>query len=138
MLGKLARDLRLLGYDVAYARPTEADEAVLERARAEHRTLLTRDKQLAERAGGSGVLLRGAHGAELEEAVVALGLQPTRDAFLSRCTECGERLVRCGLPDPSVPGDVDAAWKCPACGHRYWEGTHVEDMRRRLAPYWRE
>lgn len=136
MLGKLARDLRLLGYDVAYAGPEQPDDDVLERALAEERMLLTRDKALAHRAGPRGVLLRSAHGEELAETLAALGLRPREADFLSRCTECGERLVACSLPDLDVPADVAQAWKCPSCGHRYWEGTHVTDMRRRLARHW--
>lgn len=133
MLGRLARDLRLLGHDVAYAEPTASDEAVLARARLEGRILLTRDRALATRAGDLGLLLSGPHGTELDEAASLLGLTPARHAFLTRCTECGAKLVPATLPDPQVPADVATAWACSACCHRYWEGTHVADMRRRLA-----
>jgi len=52
MLGKLARYLRMCGYDAAYAldRGLEADEDLLAVARDEGRQLLTRDRQLADRA----------------------------------------------------------------------------------------
>lgn len=137
MLGKLARDLRFLGYDVAYAQSTESDEAVLTRARSEQRLLLTRDKLLATRAGDDGVLLSGPHGDELDETVARLGLAPIERDFLTRCSECGARLVDARLPDAEVPADVARAWRCPSCGHRYWEGTHVVDMRRRLSRHFR-
>jgi len=61
MLGKLATYLRMCGHDAAYAldegRDTEADDELLAAARAEDRTLLTRDVQLAERADDRGFLL---------------------------------------------------------------------------------
>lgn len=138
MLGRLARDLRLLGYDVAYAEPTEPDDAVLRRALAEQRLLLTRDKLLAARAGSAGVLLSGTHGAELDETIARLGLAPLERDFLTRCSECGARLVDARLPDAAVPADITHAWRCPWCGHMYWEGTHVVDMRRRLARHFRD
>jgi len=48
MLGKLARWLRILGYDVAYD-PNADDEALVQRAVNEGRILLTKDRRLVER-----------------------------------------------------------------------------------------
>lgn len=51
MCGTLATYLRMCGYDVAYAldRDAEADDRLLDLAAAEDRTLVTRDRELAER-----------------------------------------------------------------------------------------
>ena len=56
MLGSLVTYLRMCGYDAADAldRGIEADERLLELAREEGRTLLTRDRQLAARARTDG------------------------------------------------------------------------------------
>jgi len=48
MLGKLARWLRVLGYDAAYERRISDDDLV-RRARSEGRILLTRDTRLVRR-----------------------------------------------------------------------------------------
>ncbi len=48
MLGKLARWLRILGYDTAYERDV-SDEELIERVGHEKRWLLTRDRYLAQR-----------------------------------------------------------------------------------------
>lgn len=140
MLGHLARDLRLLGYDAAYdAQAT--DRALLERARREARTLLTMDRALAQRAGPDGVLVRAVDAdAALVEVLDALDLRPPPDALLTRCTRCGGALV----PVPSaaagdaVPPEVAQAHptldRCAACGHHYWEGTHARNIRARLRP----
>lgn len=131
MLGRLARDLRLLGYDVAYAGPDEPDGVILARAREEGRLLLTKDRELASRAGASGVLLERAD--ELEELVDRLGLRPRRADFLTRCTACGARLVAGPRgADDEAPADVERVARCPACGHVYWEGSHVAAIRARL------
>jgi len=53
MLGSLARWLRIMGYDTEYARGM-SDSDILARSRVEGRIVLTRDRQLAERAGARG------------------------------------------------------------------------------------
>jgi len=55
MLGRLARWLRILGYDTAYEKVI-TDEALLERVIRDDRWLLTRDRRLALRK-----LLRDRH-----------------------------------------------------------------------------
>lgn len=50
MLGKLAKWLRLLGYDTAYENDAP-DHELARRARAEGRILLTRDRELSARRG---------------------------------------------------------------------------------------
>ncbi|NLF02923.1 MAG: hypothetical protein GX601_18320 [Anaerolineales bacterium] len=50
MLGRLAKWLRLLGYDAEYDN-SASDTELARRARAEGRVLLTRDYELANRPG---------------------------------------------------------------------------------------
>lgn len=141
MLGDVARDLRLLGYDVAYDARAE-DAELLERAHAEGRVLVTRDRALAVRAGPAGALLLPGEG--VAALADRLGLRPTSADFLTRCTSCGAPLralpreLQAGL----VPNDIIrrgvAAWRCEACGHVYWEGSHVAAIRARLGPLLRD
>ncbi|TFG55378.1 MAG: hypothetical protein E4H30_07370 [Methanomassiliicoccus sp.] len=56
MLGSLSRWLRLLGYDAEYVRDA-SDREMLSLLQGNDRLLLTRDRQLAERAGDRGVLI---------------------------------------------------------------------------------
>ena len=56
MLGSLARWLRIMGYDSIYEGNID-DTVLLHRAAAEQRFLITRDKQLALRAGDGGILI---------------------------------------------------------------------------------
>ena len=136
MLGKLARYLRLCGYDAAYAldEGVEADDELLAWARREGRALLTRDATLAGRADDASLLESREIDAQLRE----LG---TGDVDLSiadpprRCGRCNGRLV--AVPaDESTPayapgaGDVDC-WRCVDCGQYFWKGSHWEDVRER-------
>jgi len=85
MLGKLATYLRMCGYDTVYAldREVEADDRILAIARAERRTLLTRDRELAGRTDDSVLLTTRAITDQLRELQSAgfrleLSDRPTR------------------------------------------------------------
>ena len=54
MLGRLARWLRLSGYDVTYANDI-LDEGMLEHAKSEGRILLSKDKNLCKKAKSRGI-----------------------------------------------------------------------------------
>jgi uncharacterized protein with PIN domain len=89
MLGRLARWLRLMGYDTLYWREG-SDAALAERARAEGRLLLTRDHQLAGRRGVKALLVTAETlDEQLAEVRAALGGRPRP---FTRCPECNERL----------------------------------------------
>lgn len=136
MLGKLARDLRALGYDAAYARGMD-DEAVLTQAADEDRLLLTRDRALATRAGERAVRVAALEPDEqLAELARALDLTAHPSAFLSRCLACNTALAD-GAGDRAVPASVPEGprWHCPGCGRTYWLGSHAADMRGRLGAY---
>lgn len=139
MLGHLARDLRLLGYDVAYDAAMD-DDALLVAVHAGERLLITKDKRLAERAGERGLLVRASEPtSELREVVDALGLAPSAAAFLTRCTACGGALESVPAASVALPPGVaerhERVSRCRACGHLYWDGTHVGAIRRRLGGY---
>ncbi|HEB37529.1 MAG TPA: hypothetical protein ENI14_02575, partial [Thermoplasmatales archaeon] len=50
MLGTLAKWLRLLGFDVYYVDDKTTDDRILDIAKREKRAIISRDKQLIERA----------------------------------------------------------------------------------------
>jgi uncharacterized protein with PIN domain len=138
MLGRLARWLRVLGYDTLYPRGLD-DRGLLQMAAREERLLLTRDVRLARLAGGRGCLIRAPDlDGQLAETLARLGLDPPEAQRLTRCLECNTPLVECdraGLP-PEVPPRIreraDAFWRCPGCRRTYWAGSHVEAMVARL------
>ncbi|PSG96055.1 hypothetical protein BRD56_12825 [Thermoplasmatales archaeon SW_10_69_26] len=136
MLGKLARELRTLGYDATYAHGSD-DEAILARAEREDRRLLTRDRGLADRAGSQATLLASRDpGEQLASVIERERLAPTAAGFLSRCLECNEPLVAAEDAE-EVPADhADGPqWRCPVCDRVYWPGTHAHDMLERLGEH---
>jgi hypothetical protein len=127
-LGRLARLLRLLGFDAAYARDA-TDRELSAASSGEGRILLSRDRGLLKRREvRQGCLVRSQFPREQVEQVIArYGLRPLLSPF-SRCLVCNASLER------AVPGDADTpprtAGGCPACGRRYWRGSHWKAMER--------
>jgi uncharacterized protein with PIN domain len=132
MLGRLARWLRILGYDTAF--DAEADDwALVRRARAEGRLLLTRDRQLAARRGIPTLLIESQElVTQMRQVVAAVG--PSVEGAFSRCPVCNERLVSLSRREAQqrVPPHVHRTQRefrlCPVCERVYWRGTHWERM----------
>lgn len=133
MLGKLARDLRALGYDAEYRRETD-DEPLLDEARDHDRILLTRDTQLADRAGPDALLIESKDPLEqLESTLQRLEITPDADRFLTRCLDCNRPLEATHAPHEVPEGREDEPhWRCPACEKTYWIGTHAHAMLSRF------
>jgi hypothetical protein len=138
MLGKLASYLRMCGYDAAYAldRGVEADEAVLDIARSEDRTLITRDVELAERAGRSLLLTEREPVDQLRELAVA-GVALDLDERPSRCGRCNGLVERVpdgdGTPEYAPDTVETPQWRCTECGQVFWRGSHWDRVRETLA-----
>jgi uncharacterized protein with PIN domain len=138
MLGKLARWLRVLGFDVAYGNRAD-DSELLRTARRERRVLLTRDHGLVESAKNIRAVLIESDDwrAQIAQVLDALGLRRRARPF-SRCIACNVRLKRLSRADarnlvaPFVYEQASSFGICPACGRVYWPGTHFNDMDERL------
>lgn len=137
MLGKLARYLRMCGYDTAYAldRGIEDDDRLRDIARAEDRILVTRDQALAARTENA-LLLESRDIEDQLREIRAAGYELSLDEP-ARCSACngpvervpGDRTTPEYAPDPSA----QAVWQCPECGRYFWKGSHWEDVESRLA-----
>ena len=137
-LGKLARHLRMAGFDCLY-RNDYRDSELITAAVAEHRIILTRDKGLLkQRLVTRGYFVRHTESEEqLREVVRALQLDTALRPF-TRCRECNAELrevpkaeVLERLPE-KVRGAYERFQLCPGCGRIYWEGTHYARLRRLL------
>jgi hypothetical protein len=135
MLGRLARWLRLLGFDTAYEAHLP-DAEVVRRALEEERWILTRDRALpAEwRVSGVRVLESEELREQLAEVVRAFRLAGLVRPF-SRCGECNALLAPASGDqiEASVPPRVAARERefrrCPGCGRVYWRGSHTARMK---------
>ena len=139
MLAGLGRWLRAAGYDTGVADRGSRDRDILERAIAEDRLLLTRDRHLLEFRGAAGrvrVLAAGGIEPWARELRDRLGVDWLHRPF-SRCMVCNTALVAAGedmrerVPEGarSLPGPLT---RCPSCDRLYWHGSHTRRMRNRL------
>jgi uncharacterized protein len=140
-LGKLARLLRLLGFDTRYSTELSDRELVATSGR-EHRILLSRDLRLfMHKALTRGYRLRSTDPErQVEEVIRALSLRGVLQPF-TRCMSCNAKLhsvprlaVKARVP-PLVFKRFRRFMRCPGCGRIYWRGTHflqLEQFVRRL------
>ncbi|MGH0035789.1 MAG: Mut7-C RNAse domain-containing protein [Myxococcota bacterium] len=138
MLGRLARWLRVLGYDTAW-RAHIADEDLVRSAAAEGRIVLTRDRRMLEEWRYEGIHLVEAESPREQLAEVAAAFRLVEGARLfDRCVRCNERLdaVAPGSVATDVPERIRREHgrfrRCGACGRVYWRGSHTRRMREAL------
>jgi uncharacterized protein len=127
-LGALARRLRLVGLDTAYANDLD-DDALIERANAERRVLLTQDRGLLRRHRlWLGAYVRGARPDDQMRDVLGRFGPPL--APWTRCTACNGLLEAVRKSDveaqlrPGTRRTYQAFARCTACGRVYWHGAH--------------
>ena len=140
MLGKLAKKLRLLGYDSLYSSSMEDDE-LLHIAKNENRVIITKDVQLICKAKKHQIAsIQITKNEEIEQI-----LQINEKANLGKCTISGSN-SRCPVCNgelkytekndisKNVPTGVfenmNDFWTCNKCGKIYWEGTHIKNLQK--------
>jgi uncharacterized protein with PIN domain len=136
MLGKLARWLRLLGFDCTYDSAI-ADADLVQQGITQERIILTRDRALADEWWVSGIHIVEAEKLRDQLAEVLMHFQLSEEIrLLSRCAECNHPLHR---TDPALIRDrvpvrvwrtQDAFSTCPECERVYWEGSHARRIQR--------
>lgn len=121
MLMRLGRWLRLAGHDVENPRSMRDGDLIVQAGN--RRTLLTRDRSLADLCAKTGVrciLIRSSRIdeqlRELCERGIDLSLNP------ERCTICNGELLDIG----------NDRWICSECGKVYWRGSHWRGIEARL------
>jgi uncharacterized protein with PIN domain len=144
MLGRLARYLRAAGYDTTIAHDGARDAEILAQARSESRTLLTRDRGIAEHAAARGIAIV-LPAADLDRSAAFLrddlGVDWLYRPF-TRCLVDNAPLISApAWHREALPRDVDPAdaLHCPRCGRSYWAGSHHRRMLARLRAWasWR-
>jgi len=142
MLGRLAKWLRLIGYDTLYFRDIE-DSLLLRIAREEQRVLLTRDTRIVKVRGlGQHLLLSYNDPFEqLKEVVDSLDLmrKGKTPTLHSRCAICNGTLA--DITKEHAQGHVPEYVlktalnfrRCMQCKRLYWKGTHTDRIDKKLS-----
>lgn len=138
-LGKLARALRMLGFDSCY-RNDYSDKDIARIAEAGNRNALTRDVGLLKQKSIQwGYWLRSQHLEEQLQEVIAYFNLTTKLQPFSRCIACNGSIVE--VPKESVLAQLppktrqyfEQFYQCTGCRRVYWKGSHYDRMQAFIA-----
>jgi hypothetical protein len=130
-LGRLAKWLRLLGYDtVVFSK--EAGREMLRQSEAERRIVLTRRKDMTERqfSGRLFLIMSVDVASQLNDVISKYSLKVDQQKMFGICLNCNEKLYPVAREDVRdlVPlfvfENCTEYNQCPRCHNVYWAGTH--------------
>ena len=131
-LGKLARILRMLGFDVLY-RTDYDDPEIIRIALEEHRIILTRDRRmLFNKTITHGHWLHSTNAEEQAREVIARFDLAGRIRRFLRCPMCNgllqavDRETITDRLEPLTRKYYTEFYQCPDCRKIYWKGTHYD------------
>jgi hypothetical protein len=138
MLGRLARMLRLLGYDTLYS-PSFTPSQLQAIAQQGDRTVLTRGDARKRFPSLPNVysVKSEAPPEQLRDVVDHFHLD-TRTRLWTRCTLCNALIEKIekqkveGALDPKIMQLYQEFFRCTGCGHIYWRGSHVDRITQNL------
>jgi hypothetical protein len=137
MLGRLAKWLRVMGYDALYRQCRDPEG--INQLVAEGRILLSRRRGILERHETAVLLTADRVGGQLLELKHRLHLSPDPVDWFTRCIRCNRPLemvsrerAREGVPDYVFQQAGPDIRFCPSCERFFWPGSHRERMLRQL------
>ena len=137
MLGRLAKWLRIMGYDTHYQSFYQKKDIGL--LIQEGRALLSRHKKTTDRYPGALLVLSDHIEEQLHEIQKRFQLEPDRLRWFTRCLICNVLLkktqvdhLRLDVPDYVLYENRSQIRFCPSCGRYFWPGSHRERMMRQL------
>lgn len=142
-LGKLAKCMRMLGFDSLY-RNDYRDAELVNIAVDEQRIVLTRDRRLLyAKQISHGYWVRAVDvESQVDEVLRRFDLYGSIQLFV-RCLVCNGVLAAVAKADilnrlePKTRLYYEVFQQCADCRRIYWEGSHIENMRQRYAGFFR-
>lgn len=138
-LGKLARYLRMLGFDATYNQDWD-DDAIIDLSLRQQRIILTRDLGILKQSRVThGYWLRHDEPQQqIREVLLALDLFNQLQPF-TRCMDCNgpispvdEAVIREDI-DPDIIERYQEFRRCQDCLKVYWRGSHYQQMLRQVS-----
>ena len=139
MLGNIAKKLRLFGFDSEYFSDID-DSKLIEKAKNENRTIISRDRDLIDRAKKNEISLvyitKENEIEQFQEILETTHLQFDEiSGDSARCTKCNSPTSQINKLEikNKIPQGVleynEKFWKCDGCDQIYWEGTHIKNLQ---------
>jgi len=139
MLGKLAKELRMLGYDTIYYRGENA-YPLIKLAREEGRVILTRNTKLIPKRPEDRIIrvMEDKPPLQLRELIQKKVISLEEENLFSRCLLCNILLDE--IPREEAEGKVPdfifyqqkEFFRCPQCLRIYWKGSHQNHMQKKV------
>jgi len=137
-LGKLARLLRMLGFDTLY-RNDYSDKEIISISKNENRVILTRDRGILKHNSVThGYCIRSTKSIEQTREVLRRFDLYSQIKPFGRCIKCNGRInniekdaIKNKLP-PKTANYFDEFYICLDCGKIYWRGSHYHGMKAKL------
>ncbi len=139
MLGNIAKKLRLFGFDSEYFSDID-DSKLIEKAKNENRTIISRDRLLIDRAKKNEIssiyITKEKEVDQFLEILESTHLQLDEiSGNTARCPKCNSSTsqidklkIRNKIPEGVLEYN-DKFWKCEGCDQIYWEGTHIKNLQ---------
>jgi uncharacterized protein with PIN domain len=137
-LGRLARWLRILGFDATYFNQDKLSSLVIQALR-EERLIITRNQHLPK-SGGLRIVWLSCETLkeQIAEVLKALHLELNPDIMFSRCILCNLELKPIAKEEvkEKIPAYVyqseQSFFTCTQCKRIYWQGTHWGNVTKTL------
>ena len=139
MLGNIAKKLRLFGFNSEYISDID-DSKLIEKAKNENRTIISRDRSLIDRANKNEI--SSVYITKENEIEQFLEIAKTTHLQFDEISGDSARCTKCNSPtskinkfeiENKIPKRVleyhDKFWKCDRCDQIYWEGTHIKNLQ---------
>lgn len=138
-LGRLAKWLRILGYDSKFYREENLSTLVIIALR-EGRIILTRNSRMTRFPGPRMLKIDSDFvDKQIKQLMHMLKLKPKSEDMFSRCVICNMELdqaaktkIKNKVPEYIYQTQEDFML-CPKCKRVYWQGTHWGNVREYLA-----
>lgn len=137
-LGRLAKWLRILGFDTVYSKQDKPASLIIQALRDE-RIILTRNQRLPKDRGLKIVLVKNETiKKQVAELLKTLKIIPEPEKMFSRCILCNTILAEIAKEKvkDKVPEYVFKTQEnfitCPECKRIYWQGTHWGNVQKTL------
>ncbi|MDZ7725555.1 MAG: Mut7-C RNAse domain-containing protein [candidate division KSB1 bacterium] len=137
-LGKLAANLRLLGFDALY-RNDYSDPQIIDISVNERRIILTRDRGILKTGAVThGYCLRSDDPEQQTREVLSRFDLYNSVSLFTRCVKCNGKIVQVEkhaiqdqIPEKAAKY-YDDFHQCQSCGQIYWKGSHFSKMQKKI------
>ncbi|MFO7892070.1 MAG: Mut7-C RNAse domain-containing protein [bacterium] len=137
-LGKLAKNLRILGFDTLY-KNNYKNKQIIKISRQEHRIILTRNKALLKnKTVTHGYWIRNTYPElQLREIIKRFDLKTQIKPF-TRCLMCNGKIVTVKKNEideyllPKTKKNFNEFFQCSKCKKIYWKGSHFKKMKNKI------